>query len=347
MLDRSGSMSGRINKALNALALLIQSLPPNSKFNVVSFGSNYSFLFNDNQDYNNETMADALNKIREFSSNMGGTEIFNPIEKILSIPYDFRYPRNIFILTDGEIYNTETLLNKIKENCNSTRVHSIGIGTGVSKYLVNEIAKAGKGISVFVSDNDPLFNIKVISGLKKATRPSLTNIEIDWKDNKNNLLFSSPQSDKFMSLYEEEPFHLYAIFSDENLKKSSVTLNFYNTFTLKTESIILKIDPSKTKSTTPCDFYITAHRYLDYLQREVPNSEMIIPTSINYSVLWKKTAYFGKIKNMKKQKESMELIEVPIKKLEKSKPVESQSRWSSFPISNAWPKYHISASTGN
>lgn len=46
LLDRSGSMSGtKINQARQSLILFAKSLPDSAKFNVVSFGSNYQFMF--------------------------------------------------------------------------------------------------------------------------------------------------------------------------------------------------------------------------------------------------------------------------------------------------------------
>ena len=46
VIDRSGSMSGsRIRMACEAAELFLKSLPQNSRFNIVSFGSSYKFMF--------------------------------------------------------------------------------------------------------------------------------------------------------------------------------------------------------------------------------------------------------------------------------------------------------------
>jgi len=50
----------RIAKAKEALSLFIKSLPTDSYFNIVSFGSDYDKLFNESKKYNLETMEEAL-----------------------------------------------------------------------------------------------------------------------------------------------------------------------------------------------------------------------------------------------------------------------------------------------
>lgn len=48
LLDRSGSMYGSsIKLAIESLKLFLYSLPYGCRFNIVSFGSDYEFMFED------------------------------------------------------------------------------------------------------------------------------------------------------------------------------------------------------------------------------------------------------------------------------------------------------------
>jgi len=84
LLDRSGSMSGaRILLALEALKLFVHSLPVGSKFNIVSYGSNYNKMFDASVDYTEENLERCMTQIETFKADMGGTEIFKPLKDIL------------------------------------------------------------------------------------------------------------------------------------------------------------------------------------------------------------------------------------------------------------------------
>lgn len=62
LLDRSGSMGGsRIEKAKEALILFIKSLPIDSYFNVISFGSNFTFLRSKSEKFSKESVDSAIN----------------------------------------------------------------------------------------------------------------------------------------------------------------------------------------------------------------------------------------------------------------------------------------------
>lgn len=64
VIDRSGSMSGkRIEMAKNALSLFLKSLPINSKYNVVSFGSSFEYLHPESLSYNKENLNKTLSLV--------------------------------------------------------------------------------------------------------------------------------------------------------------------------------------------------------------------------------------------------------------------------------------------
>lgn len=126
----------RIRQAKEALQLFIRSLPPDSKFNIVSFGSDYKLMFQESVEFNNENLEIALEQVSTFSSDLGGTELFPPIEAVLTHEHNHQYPTNVFILTDGAVSNTESVLSKIEEFNHIVRVHSFGIGSGADRYEV-------------------------------------------------------------------------------------------------------------------------------------------------------------------------------------------------------------------
>jgi len=87
LLDRSGSMQGdRITMAISSLQLFLKSLPQDSYFNIVSFGSNYEFLHKESLQSSQKTLADTTEKLKGFSANMGGTEIYRGLQNVFNGP---------------------------------------------------------------------------------------------------------------------------------------------------------------------------------------------------------------------------------------------------------------------
>jgi secreted protein with Ig-like and vWFA domain len=68
VIDRSGSMNGNsIQLAREALIILLKSLSEGSTFNIVSFGSNYEFMFkNGSVQVTEDTIAEAIESVKNF-----------------------------------------------------------------------------------------------------------------------------------------------------------------------------------------------------------------------------------------------------------------------------------------
>lgn len=109
LLDRSGSMNGnRIEQANQALILFLMSLPEDSYFNIISFGSKFDRLYNRSQKYNDLSVEETVKKIETFTADYGGTEIAEPLLDITKkeTPMKQGYQRHVIVLTDGQVSNT-------------------------------------------------------------------------------------------------------------------------------------------------------------------------------------------------------------------------------------------------
>ncbi|XP_071169761.1 von Willebrand factor A domain-containing protein 5A-like [Mytilus edulis] len=181
VIDRSGSMHGnRIEKAKQTLLLLLKSLPVGCMFNVVSFGSDHSFLFKKSEIYSEKTLQEALGVQSKMDADMGGTEILKPLKKIYSETCKHGYPRQIFLLTDGEVDNTSEVISLVGSHKKNTRVFTFGIGDGVSTSLIKNVAKASSGKAVFIKDQDNM-KAKVISAMKSSLTDCLHDVKLNWE----------------------------------------------------------------------------------------------------------------------------------------------------------------------
>eukprot|EP01102_Stenamoeba_stenopodia_P005493 TRINITY_DN1620_c0_g1_i1.p1 TRINITY_DN1620_c0_g1~~TRINITY_DN1620_c0_g1_i1.p1 ORF type:complete len:951 (-),score=170.99 TRINITY_DN1620_c0_g1_i1:160-3012(-) len=183
IVDRSGSMSGtKMNQTKNALDLFLRALPPNCYFNIIGFGSSYQKLFEGSQPYTEKNVATADSHIRSISADLGGTELMGPLREVYSQKGVSDYSRQIFVLTDGEVSNTEEVVRLVVENHKRNkdwRLFTIGVGSSVSHALVGGMARGGGGTVQIIGDGERL-EPKVMAQLKQALQPALTNVRIDW-----------------------------------------------------------------------------------------------------------------------------------------------------------------------
>ncbi len=82
---------------------------------------------------------------------MGGTNILNPLKIATGLNIGGK-KRVIFLLTDGEDGNKMNIIKYARDHCESTRVHTFGIGDGCDQELIKETAIAGRGSHSFAAD---------------------------------------------------------------------------------------------------------------------------------------------------------------------------------------------------
>ena len=319
VLDRSGSMRrNRIDIAKEALKLFIQSLPSDCLFNIFSFGTSMKQMYKESQSYTKDIINKTLAEIDTMQADMGGTNMLAPVSSALKAKLDTKYPKNIFILTDGSIGNTDEVVSEIRKFNYLARVHTFGIGSGASRYLVKETAKAGLGTSALIADNDPQIKAKIIQALKVASKPAFTDIKVSWGSNEDSLVFQCPKAPVSRNIYEEEAFDVYAILKKSDVSKSDLSVHMFNTFDQEEQTITLEFDPEKLIEGGDSIFKMAAKEQMVQLRRSEEDSKTrdagLLDLSLKYSVLSEKTAFFGKVKNTEKSGEEMKTIEIPIKR---------------------------------
>ena len=197
LIDQSGSMRGNsIDLVKKALALFMQSLPQKSYFQLIGFGTDYKKYNEKPIEYNKENVKSILETIKGLQANMGGTNISSPLKDIFEskVYDDIPLARNIFLLTDGQVFNREMCINLISVNSNIFRIHAIGIGNDFDKILIERAGKLGNGSSSFVEVVNKI-NEVVIETLNKCLRPYLFNINFGFSKKsmlKNPIIINEP-----------------------------------------------------------------------------------------------------------------------------------------------------------
>ena len=180
LVDRSGSMDGTsITEVRNALQLCLRSMIPGCSFNIVGFGSHYESLFPASRPYDEASLAEASAHVNALSANLGGTEILPALQFVLEQTRRDGSPRQVVVLTDGEVTNTDAVLALARSHAAHARVFAFGIGAGSSQHLVNGLARAGGGSAEFIHPGERI-EPKVVRQFGRLLSPALTDVRASW-----------------------------------------------------------------------------------------------------------------------------------------------------------------------
>ncbi|KAK7065457.1 von Willebrand factor A domain-containing protein 5A, partial [Halocaridina rubra] len=181
IVDCSGSMGGeKIQSARATLLLFLKALPQNVYFNIISFGSSYSVLFPEGSEiFTENTLQKALSLQERLDANMGGTEILQPLKHIYGQPLKQGHARQLILLSDGEVFNVDQVMQLVSRYSHETRVFAVGIGHGASTALISGLARAGHGRSEMVYQQDKL-QLKVMGLVKSMLQESVQNVNVSF-----------------------------------------------------------------------------------------------------------------------------------------------------------------------
>ena len=181
VVDVSGSMSGdKIEQAKAALLQALGTLRPADRFRLIPFSS---MVRNFREGFTPAT-AENVRAAREYVNGLsadGGTNIAGALDAVLATASpDDRLPIIVF-LTDGLPSIGEQSPDRIAALASTrigrARIFTVGIGYDVNTYLLDRLAKEGRGTVEYVP---PGGNVEVAVGalLGKLRRPAMVNLRI-------------------------------------------------------------------------------------------------------------------------------------------------------------------------
>ena len=179
LIDCSGSMSGTsIRSAAECMKLFIRSLPDECYFDIVKFGSSYVSTFNQMVEYNKKNFDIAMNVADQLDANLGGTELYGPLKAIFSWKQRPGRVTQIFLITDGEVDNKDSVLSLAALHRKTHRVFAVGLGNYVDRSLVTGISNSTNGKSVIVTKVNELADF-VLPLLDTSLQPSISDSTIE------------------------------------------------------------------------------------------------------------------------------------------------------------------------
>ncbi|KAJ5724255.1 hypothetical protein N7488_002290 [Penicillium malachiteum] len=165
VIDRSGSMGGKILTLRAALRVFLKSLPVGSTV------------------YDRSSLEHALSFVDTIGADMGGTEIYSAVEAV----FQNRLPDKdleVLLLTDGQIHNQQQLFQLVRDStaAHTARLFALGIGDAASHSLIEGVARAGQGFAQTVLKNEELDRC-VVRMLKGALIPHIYDykMEVDYE----------------------------------------------------------------------------------------------------------------------------------------------------------------------
>ena len=306
LIDQSGSMSGSaIKVASKALLLFLQSLPVGSYYQIIGFGGKFKAYDKTPKEYNQKNIKESIEIVEKLKGDMGGTNIYAPLDYIYQSKTAYNkilLPRNIFLLTDGEIDNKNATLNLIEKNSNKFIVHAFGIGNSFDKDLIKNAGIIGKGSYSFCKEINGLNKI-IVSTLNNICTPSITNFEIKSPLDELNLY---KIADNNITIKENTIYKYYYIINKklEN-KKINFSLKYNKKKEIKTKKYELepiKLDSGEQLSKLIINKYIKKN---DSLSREEK-----IKLAIKYQLFIEGTSLFAEVELKDKTMEPMQKKEI-------------------------------------
>lgn len=197
VLDCSGSMSGKpIAKAKQVITRALKKLQPGDTFQIIRFSNNASKLGPNPVPATPANIREGIDYVESLKGS-SGTMMIEGIKAALDFAHDPQRFRLVSFMTDGYIGNESEILAAIHQRLGASRIFSFGVGSSVNRYLLDRMAKLGKGAVAYIGMDDSAGQI-VDEFYDRISHPALTDVTIDWGDMQVTDMYPSRIPDLFV-----------------------------------------------------------------------------------------------------------------------------------------------------
>ena len=290
VLDCSGSMSGKpIAKAKQAITRALRKLQPNDTFQIIRFSNNASQLGPNPIPATPANIRKGLNYVKSLHGS-GGTMMIEGIKAALDFAHDPHRFRLVSFMTDGYIGNEVEILAAVHQRLGASRIFSFGVGSSVNRYLLDRMAKLGKGAVAYIGLDDSAGGV-VDLFYERISHPALTDITIDW----GNMQVTDVYPHSIRDLFVGRPLILTGRFKGQH----STTIRITGKVGDLTQEIVIGVNLDDSAVTHPGIACVWARKKIETLANQAThdnNSDLpqeIKQVALEYGLMSAYTAFIA------------------------------------------------------
>ncbi len=119
--------------------------------------------------------------IADISANMGGTNMAEALKEIIKLGIGIfnKYTANILMITDGEVWEVDRLIDIVRNS--NHRIFIIGVGIAPGENLLRHLAEETGGVCEMVLPNEDM--VETVSRMLARMRlTQLSDIALVWQE---------------------------------------------------------------------------------------------------------------------------------------------------------------------
>jgi len=180
VVDVSGSMHGfPLDTSKELMRELLSGLRMSDSFNILFFSGGNQVLAESSLKVTPENIQHAI-KMMENQKGGGGTRLLPALKQAMSMPVLDGTARSFVVVSDGYVSVEADALEYVRANLNRANFFSFGIGSSVNRFLMEGLARAGRGEPVIITSPS-----EAATAARKFRHyietPVLTGIEVDFE----------------------------------------------------------------------------------------------------------------------------------------------------------------------